>query len=93
MEVISRLVIAFIEVVAPVQSAPTKPPNDEILDLLEFGIPNCWQTKAMVLQDFDLLDHVIPQCVSFCKQMEAIKPSEGELNSEFKKGNDSKKVL
>ena len=30
----------------------TKLPEDEILDLLEFGIPNTWQ-KAMLLQDFD----------------------------------------
>ena len=34
----------------------TKLPEDEILDLLEFGIPNTWQ-KAMLLQDFDAQVH------------------------------------
>ena len=36
----------------------TKLPEDEVLDLLEFGIPNSWQ-KAMVLQDFDPQVHTV----------------------------------
>ena len=36
----------------------TKLPEDEVLDLLEFGIPDSWQ-KAMVLQDFDPQVHAV----------------------------------
>ena len=35
-------------------NAPEKLPAEELVDLLEFGVPNSWQ-KAMILQDFDPL--------------------------------------
>ena len=50
----------------------TKLPEDEILDLLEFGIPNTWQ-KAMLLQDFDPQVHTVNDFVQFCERLETMK--------------------
>jgi len=36
----------------PTADQESRLPNDEMLDLLEFGMPSSWQ-KAMILQDFD----------------------------------------
>ena len=36
----------------------TSLPDDKILNLLEFGCPNSWQ-KAMMLQDFDPVEHTL----------------------------------
>ena len=50
----------------------TKLPKDEILDLLEFGIPNTWQ-KAMLLQDFDPQVHTVNDFVQFCERLETMR--------------------
>ena len=72
--------------------APTPLPPDEILDLIEFGIPNSWQ-KAMILQDFDPLQKSVKEFVSFCERMEQIEVREGKdpstKNSKAKKNNKS----
>ena len=46
-----------------------KLPEDEILDLLECGVPNLWQ-KTTILQDFDPLSHLLRGFVSFCEHSE-----------------------
>lgn len=43
---------------------PTQLPVDEWLDLLKFGVPNSWQT-AIILQNFDLLQHAVAKFVVF----------------------------
>ena len=53
-------------------AAPTLLPDDEVIDLLEFGIPAGWQ-KAMILQDFDPLQHTIPEFISFCERLEQVE--------------------
>jgi len=58
----------------PGQSA-TKLPDDEILDLLEFGLPNTWQ-RNMVLQDFDPLAGDTAAFVAFCERMEQVEATE-----------------
>ena len=49
--------------------AATKLDDDEIMDILEFSVPNSWK-RQMVLQDFDPLDSTQAQFVNFCQQME-----------------------
>ena len=48
----------------------SKLPEDELLDILEFGMPNSWQ-RAMTLQDFDPVEHTVSEFVSFCERLEA----------------------
>lgn len=57
-------------------TAAIKLPEDEILDLLEFGLPNTWQ-KNMVLQDFDPLASNIAAFVAFCERMEQFEAADG----------------
>ena len=49
----------------------TKLPEDEIFNLLEFGIPNTWQ-KAMLLQDFDPQVHTVNDFVQFYERLETM---------------------
>jgi hypothetical protein len=50
--------------------------DEELIDIMEFGIPNSWQTN-MVLQGFDPLDNTLADLVAFCKRHEFM-----EVNSE-----------
>jgi hypothetical protein len=49
--------------------AATSLPDDELLDLLEYGCPNSWQ-KAMMIQDFDPVEHTISEFTQFCERLE-----------------------
>lgn len=77
---------------------PRKLENDEILDLLEFGIPNSWQ-RQMMLHDFDPLSHTMKEFVSFCERLEMVEKHEGknrnqtddEGSSTEKKSNNNKR--
>lgn len=60
-------------------ATPTALPDDEIIDLLEFGVPNSWQ-RTMVLQDFDPVNHTVQEFVAFCERMERIEIAEGTSN-------------
>ena len=53
-------------------------PDDELLDILEYGIPNMWQL-TMILHNFDPLEHLVAEFVLFCEQMEQVKNQEGTL--------------
>ena len=55
---------------------PASLPDDEIVDLLEFGVPNAWQ-RAMIVQDFDPLQHTVQEFVQFCERMEQLESTEG----------------
>ena len=72
-------------------------PEDEILDLLEFGVPNSWQ-KQFLMHQFDPQAHTIMEFVEFCERIEATEePNEGRKNdkaqdtSKGKKGEDKPK--
>jgi hypothetical protein len=54
----------------------TKLPNNEILDLLEFGAPSFSQ-KVMALQDFDPMTHAGTEFVAFCERLEQLERLEG----------------
>ena len=74
---------------------PASLPDDELLDILEFGMPNLWQ-KQMVLQDFDPLQHPIKEFTEFMEQVEAHKgtkvmPSPSSKKSEHSKSSGTKK--
>ena len=53
----------------------TKLPEDEVLDLLEFGLPETWQ-HAMLLQDFDPQVHTINDFIQFCERLETLEKEE-----------------
>ena len=50
--------------------AAAKLPDDELLDLLEFGVPRDWQDQ-MLLHGFDPVDSTPEQFVHFCERIEA----------------------
>ena len=50
----------------------TKLPEDEVLDLLEFGLPETWQ-HVMLLQKFDPQVHTINDFVQFCERLEILE--------------------
>jgi hypothetical protein len=60
--------------------------EEEILDILEFAIPNGWQ-KNMVLQGFDPVIHTPSEFVAFCERHEF---TEGSLNNSEDKKNGVK---
>ena len=68
----------------------TKLPEDEILDLLEFGIPNTWQ-KAMLLQDFDPQVHTVNDFVQFCERLETMESEEKPPREKHTSNNNSKR--
>ena len=41
--------------------------DEEIIDIVEFGIPSSWQ-KSMVLQGFDPMENSLADLVAFCKR-------------------------
>jgi hypothetical protein len=51
--------------------------EQEIVDILEFGVPNSWQ-KNMVLQGFDPMIHAVTDFVEFCERHEF---TEGSLDN------------
>jgi len=57
-----------------------------MLDLLQFGMPSLWQ-KAMILQDFDPVDHLLAELVSF-KRLEL---TELELKKKSSSSSSGKK--
>lgn len=62
----------------PQGTAESKLPRDELLDLMEFGMPSSWQ-KAMILQDFDPVNHTIAEFIGFCERLELTNPDDGKI--------------
>lgn len=66
--------------------------EDEIIDILEFGIPHSWQNN-MVLQGFDPMESTLAELVDFCERHEFTEGNKTE-NAKNNKGttsNDSDK--
>ena len=59
----------YLESFPPYAGASQCLPQDEVLERLEFAIPNSWQ-KQMVLQGLNTLDHTVEEFLEFCEQME-----------------------
>lgn len=60
--------------------------EEEIIDIIEFGIPHSWQ-KHMVLQGFDPLENTLAELVAFCERHEF---TEGNLENNDKARNKEK---
>ena len=43
--------------------------DDELMDILEFGVPNSWQ-KQMILHDFDPVQKSTTEFIQFCERIE-----------------------
>jgi hypothetical protein len=78
---------------APGQPAPDKLDDDEIVDIMEFGVPRSWQRK-MVEHDFDAMTSSIASFIDFCDRMESIGATdEGQTkNGGHKKEGSSQKT-
>jgi hypothetical protein len=61
------------------QTAVTKLDDDEVVDIMEFGVPRSWQRK-MVEHDFDVMTASIHDFVDFCDRMETIGASDDGQN-------------
>lgn len=59
----------------PGATEDSKLPDDELLDLLEFGMPSTWQ-RSMTIQNFDPVDRSISEFVSFCELLEDTEPED-----------------
>ena len=62
-------------------------PNEELLDIGEYGIPNAWQ-REMIRQDYDPIENTVSDLVNFCERMERTedKPEQKKRSRE----NDDK---
>ena len=78
---------------APGQPAPAKLDADEIVDIMEFGVPRSWQRK-MVEHDFDAMTSSVSSFIDFCDRMETIGAAdEGQTkNGGHKKEGPSHKT-
>ena len=68
-------------------------PDDELVDLLEFGVPSSWQ-KQMLLQNFDPLDSTLEDFTTFCERLENVAeetPSKPASKSSKSENPPSKK--
>jgi len=68
----------------PTANQESKLLNDKRLDSLEFGMPSSSQ-KAMILLDFDPLNHTLAELVHFCERLELTEP-EVERKLQERKG-------
>jgi hypothetical protein len=72
--------------------------EDEIIDILEFGIPHSWQ-NYMVLQGFDPMESTLAELVDFCERREftegnkteTAKSNKGKTSSDSDKKSAAKK--
>ncbi len=71
-------------------TAPTKLPEDELLDLMEYGVPKTWQNQ-MTLQDFDPLANSLDKFVNFCERLERVEDEQGPLDQKGKSDDSDKK--
>ena len=76
-------------------NAPAALSEDELLDIMEFGIPAHWQ-GAMTLQGFNPQSHSVIDFVQFCERLEITDPHAEEENSSNKgilKNSTSKSII
>eukprot|EP00957_Ditylum_brightwellii_P185941 14155826-Ditylum_brightwellii.AAC.2 len=61
---------------------PTQPLNeDELLDILEFGVPSSWR-REFTAQGFNPVDQGLRKSVEFCARLESCEPSKVEPKGE-----------
>eukprot|EP00957_Ditylum_brightwellii_P092201 7019347-Ditylum_brightwellii.AAC.1 len=54
---------------------------DELLDILEYGVPAKWH-RELTVQGFDQVDQGLQKFVEFCNRLELCKPSKGKPKGE-----------
>ena len=67
--------------------------DDEVIDLMEFGVPRAWQ-KKMEEHDFDSTNTTIGEFLAFCERMERIEVSDDKSRHKdqpARNGNDDRK--
>ena len=48
--------------------------KDELLDILEFGVPSSWR-REFTVQGFDPVDQGLRKFVEFCTRLESCEPN------------------
>ncbi len=79
MNELNSYLVEFLPVVAG--QAPTALGDDEMADLLEFGIPGNWQVE-LLCQDFDPLLQTSAEFMHFCKHMETVEGTTGSTEKD-----------
>jgi hypothetical protein len=67
--------------------------DDEVIDLMEFGVPRAWQ-KKMEEHDFDSTNTTIGEFLAFCERMERIEIGDDKSRHKdqpARNGNDDRK--
>ena len=62
---------------------------DEVMDILEFGLPATWQ-KLFRLHDFNPVTHTMDEFVEFCERLEYAEVEPANANMKGRGQNDSK---
>ena len=62
--------------------------EDDLAEILEFGIPNSWQ-KAMVLQGFNTIERSVTDIVEFCERLEFTEQLSNDLNGKNSRTDSS----
>ena len=50
-------------------------PDDKLMDIFEYSIPNTWQKQATI-QGFDIMQHTPSEFVEFCERLESVEDDE-----------------
>ncbi len=86
MNELNSYLLEFLPVVTG--QAPTVLADDEMADLLEFGIPGTWQVE-MLCQDFDPLLQTNAEFLRFCKCMETVEGTTGSTGKDKDQGRNN----
>jgi hypothetical protein len=67
-------------------------PDEELLDIFEFGIPANWQ-KHMIKLGFDPLQHTTSEFIDFCQRMEWTETEEGTKSKTSQNGSNGSTLM
>jgi len=71
----------------PLANDKSKLPRDELLDLMEFEMPGIWQ-KAMILQDFNPMNHTIAEFIEFWERLDLMEPETNRIEKKVSFNHD-----
>ena len=76
-----REINAYLSMFSAIGANPPEAlPDDKLLDILEYRIANMWQ-HTMIIHNFNPLEHMVAEFVSFFECMEQVENQEGMVLS------------
>ena len=67
---------------------PTMIPHVEVMELLEFGIPNSWKNQ-LTMQGFIPMQHTVEEFITVCQRYEQVESSNGMTPKNSQKNNSN----